>query len=109
MEESIDMFDFPFGRYKAQSKNRMEDKNTIYQINQIGLFSKKSNFTFLGRVLFCAKIRLILHFRIKKEDKKDPSAKGADVLSATPTLARPVRRKFEAPQFPAAECMHLDP
>ena len=26
MEESIDMFDFPFGRYKAQSKNRMEDK-----------------------------------------------------------------------------------
>ncbi|GIN56868.1 hypothetical protein J8TS2_11870 [Lederbergia ruris] len=34
----------------------------------------------------------------KKEDKKDPSAKGADVLSATPTLAHPVRRKFEAAQ-----------
>ncbi len=37
----------------------------------------------------------------KKEDKKDPSAKGADVLSATPTLARPVRRNFEAAQFQA--------
>ncbi|KRG16191.1 hypothetical protein ACA30_02660 [Virgibacillus soli] len=41
----------------------------------------------------------------KKEDKKDPSAKDADVLSATPTLAHPVRRKFEAAQFRAAECM----
>ena len=56
VEENIDMFDFPFGRYKAQSKNRMEDKNTIYQINQIGLFSKKSNFTFWGGCFFVPKL-----------------------------------------------------
>ncbi|GIN55861.1 hypothetical protein J8TS2_01800 [Lederbergia ruris] len=41
----------------------------------------------------------------KKEDKKDPSAKGADVLSATPTLAHPVRRKFEAAQ-PSSSAMY---
>ncbi|GIN59083.1 hypothetical protein J8TS2_34020 [Lederbergia ruris] len=44
-----------------------------------------------------------MKYVFKKEDKKDPSAKGADVLSATPTLARPVRRKFEAAQKQANE------
>ncbi|GIN58066.1 hypothetical protein J8TS2_23850 [Lederbergia ruris] len=47
------------------------------------------------------------YYVFKKEDKKDPSAKGADVLSATPTLAHPVRRKFEAAQFRAADLYRI--
>ncbi|GIN58145.1 hypothetical protein J8TS2_24640 [Lederbergia ruris] len=45
----------------------------------------------------------------KKEDKKDPSAKGADVLSATPTLAHLVRRKFEAAQPSSTRKASLNP
>ncbi|GIN73268.1 hypothetical protein J14TS2_37430 [Bacillus sp. J14TS2] len=39
----------------------------------------------------------------KKEDKKNQVGDYADVLSATPTLVHPVRRKFEAAQFRTAE------